>query len=78
MLHRYRPEPWHQCKVCDPAIHLVEDYVALAEGLSARLAKAGRVEDAAYARVLLELGRNHLDLLRWHRQELLSPERPPE
>ena len=78
MFHMYRPKQWHQRQTVDTAIQLVEDYVAWADAHSARLAMAGRDKDAAYARALLELGRDHLNLLYWHRHELLSRERPRE
>jgi hypothetical protein len=60
------------------AIRLVEDHVAWAEAYSARLAAAGRTEDATYARASLELGRLHLDLLCRGRRRLLLREWPRE
>jgi hypothetical protein len=72
MFRVYRPEPWHQRQIVDTAIRLVEDYVAWADAHGARLATAGRDKDAAYARALRELGRDHLNLLHRHRHELLS------
>lgn len=75
MFREYRPEPWHQRQIVDTAIRLVEDYVAWVDAHGARLATAGRDKDAAYARALRELGRDHLNLLHWRRHELLSRER---
>jgi hypothetical protein len=60
------------------AIRLVEDHVAWAEAYSARLAAAGRTEDATYARASLELGRLHLVLLCRGRGRLLLREWPRE
>jgi hypothetical protein len=81
MLRTYLPEPWpprRTLDALDTAIQLIEDQISWTNAHSARMAMAGRDEDVAYARDLLEFSRSYLDLLRRSRQELLSRKRPQE